>query len=133
MKKLFLLALVDAVLVISGYVIWAFVLNHSNDGILSIMIVSVGIVTLFGLIIVGNEKDVKLEIGFREALASSTFLVYLIILALSVFAGPPGKMSEYPKTMLANFNTIVGIIFAFYFGSLAIEKFAARSKPKDDA
>ena len=68
MKKLFILALMDVFLVISGYVTWAFIFKSQHDGIPSIMI---------------------------------------IILTFSIFSDPPGKMTEYPKAMISNFNTII--------------------------
>lgn len=85
----------------------------------------VGVITFIGVLLLSNylSRDPSLaKKEMRKAIAASFTLVYLSLLAVTVFGGLSASETELAKTIVGHFTWVIGIIVAFYFGSRAVEE-----------
>jgi hypothetical protein len=105
---------------------------------LSAALVTVAVITFFGILWNGIGPDGLNETVMRTAITVAVVTVYLVLISIVAFFSLPSSSSEQgsipsteqtqatddelpaiTQTMLTSFTTIVGIIVPFYFGTSA--------------
>lgn len=92
----------------------------------------VGIVTLLGTLMVFHHLSgsSKLENGeVRKALTVASLAVYFPLLGLLTFTGFTPADTELARTVVGSFTTLVGVVFAFYFGTRTAEEIQKMRDP----
>jgi Na+/proline symporter len=105
----------------------AYVNNHSelgfaSDAVLTVSMAAIAIITFFGFVWLANETGGPLALhkeGMRLAIVASVIVVDLVMVTTGVFAFGDQSLNDKAQALLNQFNTIVGIVVAFYFGSSA--------------
>jgi hypothetical protein len=83
--------------------------------------VGTGVITFFGLLILGHNGEERWKItgeSMRTAIAGAIVVEYLALVGTVAFF-VQGQMPPIAQTMITNFTTIVGVVIAFYFGASA--------------
>jgi len=95
----------------------------------------VGVITFIGVLSLSNylSRDPGLsKKEMRKAIAASFSLVYLVLLAESVFGKSPAAQSDLMETVVGHFTWIVGIVIIFYFASRSVEEYFKRNKQEGE-
>lgn len=95
-----------------------------------------GAVAVAGLVTFGSVlyyltsiKNYSIPESVRHTIASTFLIVYLLLVTYNTFfngCGPNvtncSAVTGVTSTLLSNFTTLAGVVVAFYFGSITIEK-----------
>ena len=105
---------------------------------------AIGIITFFGMLIVSSLHGINNKASkgtFRQAVASTVIVVYIIAFSLITFGNSETNNSVSPtteiddKTVLGYFSNIVIVVIAFYFGTKGVKEFLpilkGNQKPND--
>lgn len=89
------------------------------------------------------ERTVQGEPGakaMRDAIAASVVLMYLVLVAWSVFFASGGPSNTVTSQLLTSFTSITGVVVAFYFTSVTVDQVTRTRRrqepvnvPKQDA
>ena len=90
------------------------------------MLISVGVITFFGILAVANEfsSSPSLDKGeIRKAIAGSLLIVYIAITSLA-FGGNQVNFSDekLAESVFNNFTRLMEVVVVFYFSSRATEE-----------
>ena len=133
-----LLVLLAVVLRPIGY---AFLKAHAELGIptnaaFRVSMAAVGIITFFGFVWLGFKTGGPLALhkeGMRLAIAASVVVVDLVLVTTLIFftkteADAPADLAQ---SFLNQFNTVVSVVVAFYFGTSAYVQVKGKDKEEN--
>jgi membrane protease YdiL (CAAX protease family) len=98
-------------------------LGYSPWAAWSVSMAAVGIITFFGFLWLGYKEGGQMALnkeGMRLAIVAAVVVVDLVLISTVIFPFTIGEeISELGKSIITQFNTTVGIVAGFYFGTSA--------------
>ncbi len=116
------LAILDLAICILGFYLWGWVISPRSSAVLTITVFAVALATFFGSLALGQTPGQEWKpnnADLRNAITISVIITHFLILATYIFLDAPDEQSQLTQSLLANLTTIVGVVIAFYFGSVA--------------
>jgi hypothetical protein len=116
-KSIVVIAVFDIAVVTAGVL----AVSAGRPVYLPLSLLIVALITFFGFLIIGskaNENPPVSEAVLRVSITISIIVLYLSVVAITAFfRNWSDKLEPLTEAMLNNFNTIVGVVVAFYFTS----------------
>ena len=84
-------------------------------------VIATGLVTFFGILGIGPADDSGElpERRLRAAITAGLMVSYLVLVGLAAFIRESDELSDFTRTLLSSFTSVVGVVVAFYFGASA--------------
>lgn len=84
-------------------------------------VIATGLVTFFGILGIGpaDESGELPERRLRAAITAGLMVSYLVLVGLAAFIRESDELSDFTRTLLSSFTSVVGVVVAFYFGASA--------------
>jgi hypothetical protein len=128
------IALFDILIIAASLI--AVVYFQQSVAYFAFSMIALTLVTFFGFLIMGVKPNVNPPISsavLRMAITIAIIALYLSVVALTTFfRNWSDDIQPLTQNMLSNFNTIVGVVIAFYFTSSAYIEGVERKKNKDN-
>lgn len=92
-------------------------------------VIATGLVTFFGMLgaSAGKPTGELPESRMRNAITAGIVVSYLVLVGLAAFIREASGLSDFTRTLLSSFTSVVGIVLAFYFGASAYVEASQRS------
>jgi len=123
--------LVALMLLLSLATYWMAFAVTKNDAPYAFLLISVALISFFGLIALSNTGDKPFkftEASLRIAIAGSVVIEYLVLVAIVAFFREGDDLPPITQMLLGNFTAVVGVVIAFYFGSSALVQAKAKKE-----
>lgn len=94
----------------------------ANEGTFRASMSAVAIITFFGILWFAHKTGGPLALhkgGMRLAIAAAMVVTDLVLVTTVIYFFPDDKPSELASSFISQFNTIVGVVIAFYFTASA--------------
>ena len=94
----------------------------ANEGTFRVSMSAVAIITFFGILWFCDKRGGSLALhkeGMRLAIAAAIVVTDLVLVTTVIYFFPDDKPSELASSFMSQFNTIVGVVIAFYFTASA--------------
>ena len=135
-KRILLLTGILDALVAVGSIVLNVVLDHRAP--LAVGLVLIALITFFGFMLAQLERHREAEIGagpLRFSVAVTVIVVYLCLLAFSVFNTYTPPEHSLGQAVFSDFTTFASVVVGFYFSASAVAQVGsarfARSTERD--
>jgi hypothetical protein len=133
-RAIVIIAIFDILIVAGGLV--AVIYFQQSAAYFAFSMITLALVTFFGFIIIGvkpNENPPISSSVLRMSITIAVVALYLSVVALTTFLRNwSDDIQPLTQNMLSNFNTIVGVVIAFYFTSSVYIEGVEKKKNKSD-
>jgi hypothetical protein len=133
-RAIIIIAVFDILIVAAGLA--AVIYFQQSAAYFAFSMIALALVTFFGFLIMGvkpNENPPISSSVLRMSITIAVIALYLSVVALTTFLRNwSDDIQPLTQNMLSNFNTIVGVVIAFYFTSSAYIEGVERKKNKNN-